>query len=71
MYESEKWKWSRSVVSDSLQPHGLSLPGSSVQGIFQARVLEWVAIAFSGHFMLDFNYSALIIQHSDYLEMNL
>ena len=22
-YESEKWKWSRSVVSDSLQPHGL------------------------------------------------
>ena len=25
-----------------------SPPGSSVQGIFQARVLEWVAIAFSG-----------------------
>ena len=25
-----------------------SLPGYSVQGIFQARVLEWVAIAFSG-----------------------
>ena len=24
-----------------------SLPGSSVQGIFLARVLEWVAIAFS------------------------
>ena len=24
-----------------------SLPGSSVQGIFQARLLEWVAIAFS------------------------
>ena len=24
-----------------------SLPGSSVQGIFQARVLEWVAISFS------------------------
>ena len=24
-----------------------SLPGSSVYGIFQARVLEWVAIAFS------------------------
>ena len=30
-------------VSDSLQPHGL---GSSVHGIFQARVLEWVAISF-------------------------
>ena len=36
------WKWSCSVVSDSLQPHGLS-----VYGIFQARVLEWVAISFS------------------------
>ena len=24
------------------------LPGSSVHGIFQARVLEWGAIAFSG-----------------------
>ena len=24
-----------------------SLPGSSVHGIFQARVLKWVAIAFS------------------------
>ena len=23
MHESEKWKWSRSVRSDSLQPHGL------------------------------------------------
>jgi len=26
---------------------GCSLPGSSVHGIFQARVLEWGAIAFS------------------------
>ena len=26
---------------------GCSLPGSSVHGIFQARVLEWVAISFS------------------------
>ena len=28
-------------------PMGCSLPGSSVHGIFQARVLEWGAIAFS------------------------
>ena len=28
-------------------PMDCSLPGSSVYGIFQARVLEWVAIAFS------------------------
>ena len=26
-----------------------SLPGSSVHGIFQAKVLEWVAIAFYSH----------------------
>ena len=30
-------------------PMDCSLPGSSVHGIFQARVLEWVAIAFSYH----------------------
>ena len=28
-------------------PMDCSLPGYSVHGIFQARVLEWVAIAFS------------------------
>ena len=33
-------------MSNSLRPHG-PLPGSSVHGIFQARVLEWVAISFS------------------------
>ena len=30
-------------------PMDCSLPGSSVHGIFQARVLEWGAIAFSGN----------------------
>ena len=30
-----------------LDPMDCSLPGSSVHGIFQARVLEWGAIAFS------------------------
>ena len=29
-------------------PMDCSLPGSSIHGIFQARVLEWSAIAFSG-----------------------
>ena len=29
-------------------PMDCSLPGSSIHGIFQARVLEWVAIAASG-----------------------
>ena len=45
MHESEKWKWSRSVMSDSSRPHGLEPTMRSVHGIFQARVLEWVAIA--------------------------
>ena len=47
MHESEKWKWSRSVVSDSSDPMNCSPPGSSIHGIFQAKVLEWGAIAFS------------------------
>ena len=37
-----------SVMSNSLGLHGLySPPGSSVHGILQARILEWVAILFS------------------------
>ena len=32
-------------------PMDCSPPGSSVHGIFQARVLEWGAIAFSDHFL--------------------
>ena len=34
-------------MSDSSDPMDCSLPGSSAHGIFQARVLEWGAIAFS------------------------
>ena len=48
MHESE----SESEVAQSCQTLNdlmhCSLPGSSVHGIFQARVLEWGAIAFSG-----------------------
>ena len=35
----------------SSDPMDCSLPGSSIHGIFQARVLEWVAIAFSNTIM--------------------
>ena len=35
------------VVSNSWDPMGCSLPGSSVHGIIPARILEWVAISFS------------------------
>ena len=40
--EKRRWKWTHSVVSDSLGPAGFS-----VHGILRARVLEWVAIFFS------------------------
>ena len=35
---------SHSVMSDSLRPY--SLPGSSVHGISQARIREWIVISF-------------------------
>ena len=41
-------------------PMDCSLPGSSIHGIFQARVLEWVAIAFSSTRLL-----VIIIIHSE------
>ena len=49
---SNVWNWKMKVkslsrvrlLSDSMDR---SLPGSSIHGIFQARVLEWGAIAFS------------------------
>ena len=34
-------------MSDSERPMDCSLPGSSIHGIFQARILEWGVIAFS------------------------
>ena len=44
------WKWSCSVVSDSLRPHGLQPTRVLRLWDFQARVLDWGAIAFSDHF---------------------
>ena len=47
---------SESEVAQSCQtlsdPMDCSLPGSSIHGIFQARVLEWRAIAFSSTMVL-------------------
>ena len=40
-----------SVMSNSLQPMDYSLPRSSVHGIFQAEILEWVP-----HFLLQGNF---------------
>ena len=52
MHKSEKWKEvAQSCLAQSCltlrDPMDCSPPGSSVHGIFQARVLEWGAITFS------------------------
>ena len=46
-------------------PMDCSLPGSSVRGIFQARVLEWDAIAFSNN-----THRLLYISTNSYPERN-
>ena len=47
MYESEKGNEVAQSCPTLSNPMDCSLPGSSAHGIFQARVLEWGAIAFS------------------------
>ena len=52
MHESEKWKWSRSVVSNSQRPHGLQptrllcpwdFPGKST-GVGCHCLLQWIQL---------------------------
>ena len=43
-------------------PMDCSLPASSVHGIFQARVLEWVAIAFSANALRTY-YKSIVINN--------
>ena len=57
MYENEKWKWSRSVLSDSLWPHGLQptrlvhpwdFPGKSTRVgaiTFSEKICYWKAFS--------------------------
>ena len=51
MKELSQLKVKESEVAQSCptlcDPMDYSLPGSSIHGIFQARVLEWVAVSFS------------------------
>ena len=50
MHESEKWKCESEVAQSCptlSDPMDCSPPGYSIHGMFQARVLEWGAIAFS------------------------
>ena len=47
MHESESESEAAQLCLTLSDPMDLSLSGSSVHGIFQARVLEWVTTAFS------------------------
>ena len=53
MHESENESEVAQSCPTPSDPMDCSLPGSSIHGIFQARVLEWGAIAFSlcGHYI--------------------
>ena len=51
MHKSEKWKWSHSIMSDSLQAHGLQ--PTRLLRPWDFPVLEWGAIAFSWDTLLD------------------
>ena len=71
---------SESEVSQSYptlrDPMDCSLPGSSAHGIFQARVLEWGAIAFSDHDnsllkIKKIKYMNLVFSKLGYLKENL
>ena len=43
-------------------PMDCSLPGSSIHGIFQARVLEWGAIAFSMYIYSEILFSLQVVE---------
>ena len=49
MHESEKWKWSRSVMSDSSRPHGLQPTRLLRPWDFPGKSTGVGAIAFSDH----------------------
>ena len=54
------------TLSDPMDCH---LPGSSVHGIFQARVLEWGAIAFSEYLLMSFGAENELAQDSEHLNV--
>ena len=47
MHESEKWKWSCSVVSDSANPWTAAYQAPPSMGFSRQRVLEWVRYTFT------------------------
>ena len=76
MHESENWKEVAQSCLTLSDPIDCSLPGSSAHGIFQARVLEWGAIAFtnSGHLYISigkFSLFRLFFTHWIFLNSGL
>ena len=47
LFETESESEAAQSCPTLCDPMDCSLPGSSVHGIFQARILEWVAISIS------------------------
>ena len=52
-YICEKWKWSYSVLFDSLRPMDYSLPGSSIHGIFQTKYWNGCHFLLQGLFLTE------------------
>ena len=50
-------------------PMDYSPPGSSIHGTFQARVLEWGAIAFSWHALYEYNSQGVSAQSEHILKL--
>ena len=50
-------------------PMDCSLPGSSIHGIFQARVLEWGAMAFSELVRAKYLRPKQVVRHSVFLSL--
>ena len=72
-----RWSPAAATAAKSLQscltlcdPMDCSLPGSSVHGIFQARVLEWVVIAFSDHLLALYIHNHSYLNNSSYLSVS-
>ena len=59
---------SQSEVAQSYPTHSdpmdCSLPGSSIHGIFQARVLEWGAIKLNKYLLIPAELVSLVLPHN-------
>ena len=58
---------SGSAASSSLKAHGYISPGTSVHGILQARILEWVAIPFSRGSFLTQGWNPGLLHYMQFL----